>query len=513
MDQIAGPPPAAYPQDTGSNPLQMMGQLAQTQNALNANAQFQQQFAARQALGPILQSSVNSDGELDYNKAFVKMSADPRTAWMAPDFLAQGIQKQAVQAETVLKSLDYHQKQQAGIYSAVQGLLPLGDQVTKGDIIRVATDLVNQGTLDKKEYTGFLQTLAGVPDKAASQFVKQVAFASRSADENLKAAAGGYDWHDTGNGLALIHSAPQMGQGPRLIGTMSKGLTPEQQASPVNQENDLGQKIMTPQGQFLQKNFGWGQGGAVPPGGNLTSAGAPSVGAPANGPAAEGASQTPPPNAGVGGGGPPTPPPTSPQGGPVTMAPSKERQDQLSQLGDYTKQMSTDSENAGHLLQNIIQAKQLIKEFKPGAGADFREEAARVIYALGGTKEDVNRMTGGGDSLASQQAFKSQMMDFALQRLKDAIKTGKITNLEFQNVLNAKPNPNMQEDAAMALLNTAERGANLARDQLHQYNKYMATPGADPIKFKNEIWPKEVDRYNTRMQEFFKKHGGLGKNG
>lgn len=508
MDQIAGPPPAAYPQDTGGNPLQMMGQLAQTQNALNANAQFQQQFAARQALGPILQSSVNADGELDYNKAFVKMSADPRTAWMAPDFLAQGIQKQQIQAETALKTLEYHQKQQAGIYSAVQGLLPLGGQVTKGDIIRVATDLVNQGTLDKKEYTGFLQTLAGVPDKAAPQFVKQVAFASRNADENLKAAAGAYEWHDKGNGLVLIHSAPQMGQGPRLIDTMAKGLTPEQQATMITQENDQGQKIGTPQGAFLQKNFGWGQGGAVPPGGNLTSAGAPSPSVPANGPAAEGAPQTPPPTAGVGGGGPPTSPPTS---GAVTMAPSKERQEQLSQLGDYTKQMSTDSENAGHLLQNIVQAKQLIKEFKPGAGADFREEAARVIYALGGTKEDVNRMTGGGDSLATQQAFKSQMMDFALQRLKDAIKTGKITNLEFQNVLNAKPNPNMQEDAAMALLDTAERGAKLARAQLQQYNEYMKTPGADPIKFKNEIWPAEVDKYNARLQEFFKRHGGLGK--
>src|ERR1700722_3672975 len=115
---VPAPAPAQQP-----NLLGIVGQYAQAQNALNQNQQFQQEFAARRAIGAIAQESVDpKSGEMNWQKFMLGISTHPETAWKAPDIINSIVGRQLVEKDIALKTLDLHRQQFGAWGDALGGL-------------------------------------------------------------------------------------------------------------------------------------------------------------------------------------------------------------------------------------------------------------------------------------------------------------------------------------------------------------------------------------------------------
>src|ERR1700676_1275900 len=133
-----------YPtQPVPSNLLGMASQFAGTQNALNQNALFQQTFRARQAMGPLAQQSIGPDGQMDYNKFAVLLSAHPDTAFMAPDIINGMVQRQLTQQDTVAKSLSNAQSRAdaLGRYAGAAVAKNPNGQIDQSEVMGVAAQV------------------------------------------------------------------------------------------------------------------------------------------------------------------------------------------------------------------------------------------------------------------------------------------------------------------------------------------------------------------------------------
>ena len=63
--------------------LDILGKITNLQNAQNQNTQFQQAYAAKQALGQMAQQSVGADGQIDYDNLAKLAFSNPLTAGFA----------------------------------------------------------------------------------------------------------------------------------------------------------------------------------------------------------------------------------------------------------------------------------------------------------------------------------------------------------------------------------------------------------------------------------------------
>jgi hypothetical protein len=86
-----------------ANPLGVVGEFARAQNQLNQARTFQMEFAARQALGPMMKASIQPDGTLDQAKLFQLVAAHPATGWKLPE-LVQGLLQNQLTTETIAKT-------------------------------------------------------------------------------------------------------------------------------------------------------------------------------------------------------------------------------------------------------------------------------------------------------------------------------------------------------------------------------------------------------------------------
>ena len=124
--QLAPPP----------NPIAQLGDFARTKMMLNANAQFQQQYKARMAMGQIMQQSVDPQtGQPDYAKAAIMAAQNPDAAWMSPDLMSQAVQRQGMQLDNVMKQYDVAQKRLGALGNVAGSLLQYGDGVTRDQVV------------------------------------------------------------------------------------------------------------------------------------------------------------------------------------------------------------------------------------------------------------------------------------------------------------------------------------------------------------------------------------------
>ena len=160
------------------NPLAMVGQFAQTQNALNQNALFQQTFRARQALGPLAQQAMGQDGQMDWAKYGVLVSTHPDTAFMAPEILNQIAQKKLVDAETMNAELVGYEKRM-GITSQLAAVAAKNPDIKKGsDLTNLASDMLAAGGIkdgNRKDLVSWLTQMSSLPDAEVKPRLAQFA--------------------------------------------------------------------------------------------------------------------------------------------------------------------------------------------------------------------------------------------------------------------------------------------------------------------------------------------------
>jgi hypothetical protein len=195
------------------NPLAMVGQFAQTQNALNQNRLFQ----AQQLGGQAYAAALNPDGTIDQNKLAAALR-DPRAAIVAPQ-MAQEAQTYATGAQ------DLASKRIARLQAAISAIPPGPDQVKQAALTLqrgVQNNLWTQD--DAAAYTG-----AGLPG-----LIKQAAIENGSPAAQT-AQFGDITEEDTGpNKLFLnVNRYAPNGGAVAPVAAIDKGLTPTEKASPV----------------------------------------------------------------------------------------------------------------------------------------------------------------------------------------------------------------------------------------------------------------------------------------
>ena len=424
------------------NPLQ----AAQGAMALQAqgmqNAAQMQEMKARAALGPILQAAVNPQtGELDYNKAFVAMSANPDTAWKAPEFLDKAVARQLTQKDIALKQLDITQKQQESIYNATTPLLEKGNSLSRMDVMKAAADLYGAGQIDKSHYETFAQNLP--PDGAPLfTYAKQLAQRAQGASETLKRTYGDYQ--------------------------------SQNELVPFMDENGVQRTVTRKQLQEMQgqqpNQFGAGNMPSAPP----AATGAPSAPPTAGAPSAPGA-----PQQGVGGG----------AMAPHPQFPAKDlSQVQHLSLQNYEKDLQTFpkiTQADASMEQNIDKMEQTLKDFKPGAGQEWRRNVGQVASAMGFPDSIVKGIT--GSDLPPNQIFRSLAMDLATKMMARTLAGGgRFTNTEFNTYQDMKPNENMTKEAVVSMLQHFRNGIKLDREYMNQLAQ-AKTGGVDYSQFQNQF--------------------------
>lgn len=509
--------------NTGQQPnaLQTMGQMQQLQLGNVQLQQAQQQMAAKQAMGPILQQSINPQtGELDYNKAFIGLSSNPATAFLAGDFLSQGIQRKQTQAETALKELELKKNQQGQIFDALKGLSAKGNTVTTEDAVEALTDRLNSGVIDRKQYQAALDTVKKYPAGAPlAGFVKQTMLGTMAAKDALEMVHGSIKTQDLGHAVVL-YQHDQANNVVRNLGVFPKSMTPEQMAAQVSgAPAPDGSPTSESMAQRLQRQGMGGLTGQNPipqtfGGGDPTTVGAPAEAPPLAG--AGGGLQTPSalqPGQGVGGpSGAPAgasagaPPPASPQ--PVVTGLSPMKEGLQKDNAKYVDGVAGDMEKVGQAMQTLNHMDGLLDKFKAGPGASTRQEAAQFLESIGVPKADVDKLVGAKDGVAAMQVFQNEALKYATQQLKQAIEGSRITNMEFKAVVDTKPNVNMRPEAIKAIIERARIGFKIAQEQTSYMQQWMEA-GKDITNFRTQFMPKFHEITNSKLQHHYAAKGQL----
>lgn len=454
------------------NALEMVGNFAQAQNALNQNKLFQLETGARQAIGEIMKNSMTPEGAIDYDKAAIALSTDPRSAFKAPEIINQWINQQNVKAETYNKTLENKIKQMGAYGDAAQGLLQYGDDELLGKTINKVGELVGMGMLDKDsamaQITSMTQAAKESP-KSLRQYLQGVALQSMGAKEAAEKVYGTVNNIDSGGVTNITATSPMFGT-VRSLGTVEKTPTAENMNTLVDVVDPVTKRtIKVPRFQ-VNKMIG----GAGSPANLLTGAdGNGSLpGAGAQGAAGEGDSE-------------PAAPPNL-----AALAPGEEKylEQAGSKIAEMEENLNKVVESGTGIVQNIGQAREALKNFKPGGGAETFMELSRVAQAFGLNKlaDDL-----AGGSRAAAQTFQKSIMGVVLPQLKTVMQgLGQMNLAEFESILKANPNIETDPRAMETLIGFVERQVMIAQAKQQGFSRWK-TDNRDPLQFE-AAWQKAL---------------------
>jgi hypothetical protein len=460
------------------DPLDMVGKIAQTQNLLNQNAQFQQQFRARQALGPILQGAIDPQtGQLDYNKAFINMSGNPDTAWLAGDFLNQAVARQQTQADTAIKALELAGKKQQAYGQAAQGLLAgwnqpnskdptkVGPQAARQvDVVGQLSDLVAQGLIDKNTA---LEMAASLPPDGPQLYdhVMQIARRTATSAEAMRAVYGDVTQVPRG-GITSLVQAPLIGGTPTVRGELAQVPTTEQYNAGVQSTTPSGATVVQPRFQAMPMVTGSGQ--TIPGTGQ--------------GPQATGQG---PQAAGQG-----------PSGGPLmTSLPPAQKsylEGRGKDLADMEKGVDQAVSDSRTVMLQVEQVRDLMKKFQTGGLADVKAKLAQVGQGLGVSPQIIDALGLPGTNLYAAQAIMKTTLQQSAAVMR-ALVGNRVTNFEFEKGIEANPNIAMDPKAINEIYNFYTKVAKLADLQQQGLADWKSKHGADLSGFP-AAWNRELDR-------------------
>lgn len=416
------------------DPLATLGKVLQIQGAQQNLAVQQQEFRARQALGPILQQSIDPQtGELDINKFLINGASNPDVAWKMPEITLQMIQRQNTQADTVVKQLNANKVRYGAMGSAAAALVAEAEEGAQGKIrfgsegagtvgnpyarpagpMQAGTPVVTSkqlagvlagfvgenGLIDSKDAAEILSKTADMTDAQRFQYVKRFANSARDIEKVSDATYGAITAHNTGGGTTLMQNRPMIGP-PRTVGTLENTPTPAEMNATVSGVNANGQPIARPRVDAAPMYGGSGQ-----------------------------------PIAGSGGA---NQPPTG-----LSPGESKLQEERATAANTYDTALTEINTVGQENLRVLREMQDAMKAFKTGGGMAVREKLGGMLDALGFPKNVVDAAAG-GDRGAIQE-FQKLAVRYATQEMKTNMGSGqRFTNLDFSTFL--KNNPTIETD-------------------------------------------------------------------
>jgi hypothetical protein len=484
-----------YPSPQAPNTVGQLSQDAALINAFNQNRLFQQQFAARQAIGPIYQQSINPQtGELDTNKLLSLAAQDPRVAFMAGDLAQQALARQQAQLGIATGQQALAQKRFGAANQVLGSLLANVDdkgnlQSTPKDAIGAISNLYRTGQLPPDQaMTWINQVEKSASDPAAfREFLTQAQLQSMSPETRGQAVFGTPQTFDTGSQLLPGTISPV--SGVHIFGNLSKQLSPEaaapyqlgatpyQRAGLALQGADV-VPIPTQTGTIYATKASLA---GMAPGGPMGSAGAPQnplTGAPAGSQSMTG--------------------PTTPKGAlsavPYGAAEAGKEVGQGS--GEALNTMTNDVAGAPTRLFQLQQALSALKQTGTGYGTAGRNAVLGFITALPGARDsdvkalqemkDSNRFYDEANKYLTQYAMNQssilgQGTDEKLATALSGNASTHINNLAAQDVVKANMGLERYKQAMAAAWNASGQPP-------QDFNKWR-TDFARSVDVRTFVWP------------------------
>lgn len=475
------------PQSQQANPLATVAQFAYAQNALNQNALFQQTYRARQAMGPLAQQSIGPDGQMDYNKFAVLISAHPDTAWMAPDIINGIVQRQLVQADTVQKNLQIAQTRADAMGRYAGAAISDADPqqgIGRDKVMAFGAQLhalhLDAGGNGKDTLT-FLSGIGlplgkdGQPDYSqkysptlAYQQLKKLQIAQLTSAENIGNTNQKFEQNFGGGTLTgtrnIYTGKVTPSTGP---GIQPGGVVPQTSAPGVPTVNQAtGEKGQTLVGQPLPPTPGQGPGieSMMLPGAQDQSR--------------------------VGQGAPVAPyaiPTQQTDVGPL-------RAGQLKDTADYVDGLRSTVSGMKDQMLMINEMRSALQKFNPNAGTEARMGLAGLLRTAGASPQVYNAVVGGSptEALSAAQEFQKLSMQNATEQMINLLKgQGRLAVAEFIASLKNNPNVNMTSEAIGKIFDFTQRIYGLNSHELEAYEKW-STPtaqggyGRDPVQFRSK---------------------------
>ena len=157
----------------------------------------------------------------------------------------------------------------------------------------------------------------------------------------------------------------------------------------------------------------------------------------------------------------------------------------------YEKGLNERVQQGSDLMMRVSEARDALKNFKPGGGAEQYKTLAETAQAAGLPQALVDKMAGG--NLAAVQEFQKLSAQQAMEQLKQAMGgAGRISQYEFRVFQDNNPNISLDPRAIEKIYNFAERVFKRDRAEQQALTKYKKTPGADITEFPN-YWQGQLE--------------------
>ena len=507
------------------NLLGMVGQFASAQNQLNQNAMFQQEFRARQALGPVMQSSIDPHtGEFDIGKFLANGAANPDVAWKMPELVNQMIQRQLTSAQIVNQQLDAHQKMLTSLGGAAGALVgeanddakkrvslngqPVQPQITQDQAIKAVSQMTGLGLFpDSKAAASFLAKLPSDPTEIYKT-MNRIADTSQGAEKTLAQIRQGIQAYPGGGGVTPLMQPNVRTGGVTQVGSVVQQPTVAERNAPLSTVNsDLSTSTQPRAALPMQTGAGTqapgtgGEAGGVPSAGGATNSAPPTGATPvsANAPNSAGA-EAPKPVTSAG---------TSNSGvaGPVLTkaAPTAEKyREQLgSNMGQYEKDLNTTVNGINSTMQVVQESKDALKSIKTGGGAELGEKLGRLAQTIGAPQALVDRLANG--DLAASQEFQKLATQYATLQMRQFLEGGgRFTNLEFKTFNERNPNLDTDPRAIDKIYNFIQHVSHLTVGEQAALSLYRKSSA--PIEDFPAWWSKRLQ--NSGMVKLGKDASG-----
>lgn len=463
-----------------SNPLAMVGQVLQIQGAQQALMNQQMEFKARQAMGPILQQSIDPQtGELDINKFLVHGAANPDVAWKMPEITLQMIQRQNTQADTVIKQLEANKVRYGAMGDAAASLVSAAEEsagkrvnlqnggpgipgISNKELASSLSNMVGEnGLIDSKDAAEILTKTAGMTDQQRFDYAKRFATSALGVKDTMDKTYGAIQAHGYGGGTAFTRPNALAGTNPQVGGLTNTPTPAEMNASTA---------------------------GVVPPG-------QPNAGAPTINPRVSVAPMVTGSGAQV---------PGSGQGSNITgLSPQESalQTERAKTSNDYESGLNDANTTGQENLRVLREMQDAMKEFKSGGGMEVRQRLAQLAQGVGMPQQLVDDLAGGNRGAVAE--FQKLAVRYATQEMKTNMgQAQKFTNLDFSTFLKNNPTIDTDPRGLEKMFGFLEKGVWRMGQQQEYYNRWKQ--GERPKDFQNSgmdafpaFWTRVLSKANA----------------
>ena len=458
------------------NPLTQLGQLAQVGTAVTQMQQAQEQFQARQTLGPLLQRAIDpATGQYDPLKFNRLLAREPSAAFLTPEMLNHSQAAQLSQAQLQQEQLRNSAIRLDHINRTLSGLLAQPGELSQADVLKHLVPLLNLPAAERPfEATTAAAALGTMPNNPAAirQWLETKMVTAQQAEAQLRAIMPQAMPVQTGGATETYNRDPLTGQVTPAPGTnvIPNTPTPGERNDPVRVWNpNTNQYELAPRTNALPMYNGVGQPANGRPASPLGTGRYPTQGAAA----APGA------------------PPLTQAAGPALG------QEQLATVGAEAVQgLQTRAAEVPQTRAVLADMDRLVREFTSGQGADWARIARSFQNFVAPSGFQIQPQ-----NLASQEEFNKLAFRIAQQQYAGLTGGQGGSNMQLQSVMGSSPSEllsRLGNQGVIAML----RGNEDATDVMHrEWQKYAQARGGGTAQW-GQFLAEWNQRFNPRVFAF-----------